>query len=320
MDKGRTDTGGACDERCRYGGGDAARDGAGKARAQGELFNPVRIAGAATSDQDKIVDLTYTFDASTTYWPAEGGFEHNYKLFGMQPGGYFHSSAKFAAAEHGGTHMDAPLHFNRDGMSVDQVPMNHFVGPAMVIDFSSRSLNYPDATLSLEDIHAYERTHGAIPSGAIVVGRSGWGRFWPDKKHYLGSDQPGDVAHLHFPGFFPEAVQFLLTDRNVVALAIDTASLDPGNSKDFPVHRMWLGANRVGFENLANADKLPFSGATIFCIPMKIGKGTGGASTHFRVAPIGRFIREILSDQGAGWFESRRRATALWGIKCAKVH
>jgi hypothetical protein len=141
--------------------------------------------------------------------------------------------------------------------------------------FSARSLNYPDATLIVEDIHAYERTHGEIPSGAIVVGRSGWGRFWPDKKHYLGSDKPGDVANLHFPGFSPEAVKFLLTDRNVMELVIDTPSLDPGNSKDFPVHRMWLGANRIGLENLANADKLPFSGATIFCIPMKIDKGTG---------------------------------------------
>src|SRR5512146_44303 len=131
----------------------------GSARAQADLVNPVRIAGAAINEPSKIVDLTYTFDASTVYWPTEGGFEHKFELFGMQPGGYFYSSARFAAAEHGGTHMDAPLHFNRDGMSVEQVPMNYFVGPAAVIDFSSRSLNYPDATLSLEDIHAYERTH-----------------------------------------------------------------------------------------------------------------------------------------------------------------
>jgi kynurenine formamidase len=257
----------------------------GNARGQGEMFiNPARIAGAI-SDPGKIIDLTYTFDSSTIYWPTEGGFEHEYELFGMQPGGYFYSSAKFAGAEHGGTHMDAPLHFNRNGMSVDQVPMTYFVGPAVVIDFSARSLNYPDAMLIAEDIHAYERTHGEIPSGAIVVGRSGWGRFWPDKKHYLGSDKPGDTENLHFPGFSPEAVKFLLTDRNVTALVIDTASLDPGSSKDFPVHRMWLGANRVGFENLANADKLPFSGATMFCIPMKIGKGTGAPARIFAVLP-----------------------------------
>ena len=255
-----------------------------RVRAQADLFNPAKIMGAL-SDPGKIIDLTYSFDASTIYWPTEGGFEHKFELFGMQPGGYFYASARFAAAEHGGTHMDAPLHFNRDGMSAEQVPMSYFVGPAAVIDFSARSENYPDATLILEDIHAYERTHGQIPSGAIVVGRSGWGRYWPDKEHYLGSDKPADITHLHFPGFSPEAVKFLLTDRNVMALAIDTASLDPGNSRDFPVHRMWLGANRIGFENLANADKLPFSGATIFCIPMKIAKGTGAPARIFAVLP-----------------------------------
>jgi kynurenine formamidase len=258
---------------------------AGTACAQGELFNPARIAGAAVADTGKIIDLTYTFDASTIYWPTEGSFQHKFELFGMQPGGYFYASDKMIAAEHGGTHMDAPLHFNRDGMSVEQVPMSYFVGPAVVIDFSSSALNYPDATLTLEEVHAFERTHGEIPSGAIVVGRSGWGRFWPDKKQYLGSDKPGDVTHLHFPGFSPEAVRFLLTDRNVNALAIDTASLDPGNSTDFPVHRMWLGANRVGFENIANVDKLPPTGATLFCIPMKIGKATGAPARIFAVLP-----------------------------------
>jgi kynurenine formamidase len=257
---------------------------AGSARAQGELFNPERLTSLV--ENGKVVDLTYTFDASTIYWPTEGGFVHQFEQFGIeQPGGYFYASGKFAAAEHGGTHMDAPLHFNRNGMAVDQVPMSYLMGPAAVIDFSARALKDPDATLSLEEVRAYERTHGQIPSGAIVVGRSGWGRYWLDKKHYLGSDKAGDVEHLHFPGFSPEAVKFLLIQRNVVALAIDTASVDPGNSRDFPVHRLWLGANRPAFENLANADKLPFSGAMLFCIPMKIGKGTGAPTRIFAILP-----------------------------------
>lgn len=252
--------------------------------AQGEIFNPERLSRLI--ENGKVVDLTYTFDASTIYWPTEGGFVHQFEKFGIeQPGGYFYASAKFAAAEHGGTHMDAPLHFNRDGMAVDQVPMSYLIGPAAVIDFSSDALKNPDATLSLEEVHAYERTHGQIPSGAIVMARSGWGRYWSDKKHYLGTDKPGDVQHLHFPGFSPDAVKFLLTQRNVVALAIDTASIDPGNSQDFPVHRMWLGANRVAFENVAKADTLPPSGAMLFCIPMKIGKGTGAPARIFAILP-----------------------------------
>jgi kynurenine formamidase len=242
-------------------------------------------AAAHAVDSSKLVDLTYTFDANTIYWPTEGGFVHEFERYGMTPLHYFYSSAKYAAAEHGGTHMDAPIHFNEHGMTADQVPLADCIGPAAVIDFSARAENNPDATLSVDDIAAYEKEYGEIPHGAIVVARSGWGRYWPDKKRYLGTDKPGDVAGLRFPGYSPEAVAFLLKHRDVAAIAIDTASMDPGVSKDFPVHRMWLGADKPGFENVANADKLPPKGATIYCLPMKIGKGTGGPTRIFAVLP-----------------------------------
>jgi kynurenine formamidase len=248
------------------------------------------MAGASFAaeaiDPAKIVDLTYTFDSKTIYWPTEKPMVHEREHWGIeQPGGYFYASAKFAAPEHGGTHMDAPIHFNQKGATVDQIPLKDCIGPAAVIDFSARAAKDRDATLSLDDIRAYEKAHGKIPDGAIVVARSGWGRFWPDKLRYLGTDKPGDVAGLHFPGFSAEAVDFLLKHRNVAAIAIDTASMDPGNSKDFPVHRLWLGAGKPGFENLAHADKLPASGATLFCIPMKIGEGTGAPTRIFAVLP-----------------------------------
>jgi kynurenine formamidase len=244
-------------------------------------------AGAASAQIDprKIVDLTYPFDASTIYWPTEHPFAHEFEHYGMEPGGYFYASAKYAAPEHGGTHMDAPVHFNRNGMTVDQVPLASMVGPAAVIDFSARAALDPDTMLTVEDITKWESAHGKIPDGAIVVARSGWGRFWPDKKHYLGTEKPGDVPHLRFPGFSADAVDFLLQKRKVSAIAIDTASIDPGNSKQFPVHRHWLGANKPAFENLANTDKLPLTGATLFCIPMKIGKGTGAPTRIFAILP-----------------------------------
>jgi kynurenine formamidase len=243
------------------------------------------VATARAIDSSKLADLTYAFDATTIYWPTEGGFVHEFERYGMTPRHYFYSSAKYAAAEHGGTHMDAPIHFNEHGMTADQVPLTDCIGPAAVIDFSARAANNPDATLSVDDLTAYEKAYGEIPRGAIVVARSGWGRFWPNKKRYLGTDKPGDVAGLRFPGYSPEAVEFLLKHRDVAAIAIDTASMDPGVSKDFQVHRMWLGANKPGFENVANADKLPPKGATIYCLPMKIGKGTGGPIRIFAVLP-----------------------------------
>ena len=236
-------------------------------------------------DTSKIIDLTYTFDSTTIYWPTEKPFVHEREHYGMEPEGYFYASGKFAAPEHGGTHMDAPLHFNQHGMSVAQTPLSECIGPAAVIDFSARAANDRDATLSVDDIKHYEAAYRKIPDGAIVVARSGWGKFWPDKTRYLGTDQPGDVAGLRFPGFSPAAVGFLLEHRRVHAIAIDTPSMDPGISKDFPVHRLWLGVNKPGFENLANADKLPPSGAVMYCIPMKIGDGTGAPTRIFAVLP-----------------------------------
>lgn len=240
----------------------------------GELVNPAKIA-----------DLTYTFDSTTIYWPTEKPMVHEREQWGITPGGYFYASAKIAAPEHGGTHMDAPIHFNQNGATVDRVWLSECIGPAAVIDFSARAATDRDATLAVADINRYEAAHGKISDGAIVVARSGWGAFWPDKRRYLGTDKPGDVAGLHFPGFSREAVDFLLKNRNVAAIAIDTPSMDPGNSKDFPVHRLWLGANKPGFENLANADRLPPRGATLFCIPMKIGDGTGAPTRIFALLP-----------------------------------
>jgi kynurenine formamidase len=244
----------------------------------------VGIAGDAINTA-KLIDLTYTFDDKTIYWPTEKGFVHEFEKYGVTPDHYFYSSAKYVAPEHGGTHTDAPIHFNEHGITLDQLPLQQCIGPAAVIDFSARAEKDPDATLSVDDIKAYERAYGEIPDGAIVVARSGWGKYWPDRKRYMGTDKPGDVAGLRFPGFSPEAIDFLLKNRHAAAIAIDTASIDRGASKDFPVHRLWLGANKPGFENVANVDQLPAKGATIFCIPMKIGKGTGGPTRIFAILP-----------------------------------
>src|SRR5271163_4537925 len=110
---------------------------------------------AGVLDTSKLVDLTYKFDSETIYWPTEKPLHHELENFGIEDG-YFYASGKFAAPEHGGTHMDAPIHFNRDGIYADQVPLADCIGPAAVIDFSTRAETDPDAMLSLEDIEGYE--------------------------------------------------------------------------------------------------------------------------------------------------------------------
>src|SRR5262249_54175173 len=168
------------------------------------------FAAISSIDSSRIIDLTYTFDSATIYWPTEHPFVHQFEHYGMTPGGYFYSSGKFAAPEHGGTHMDAPIHFSKGAISADQVPLASMVGPAVVIGFSQRAAKNADGMVSFDDIKRWEPAHGNTPAGAIVVARSGWGRYWPDKKRYLGTDKFGDVAHLRFPGFSAEAVKYLL--------------------------------------------------------------------------------------------------------------
>jgi kynurenine formamidase len=236
-------------------------------------------------DSSKVVDLTHTFDKQTIYWPTEGSFHHQWEHFGPTPEGFFYAAGKYAAAEHGGTHMDAPLHFNRNGESVDKVPLGNCIGPAVVIDFSERAAKDRDTMLGVADVQQYEKVYGAIPDGAIIVARSGWGKFWPNKKQYIGTDKPDDVAGLRFPGYSAEALKYLLEHTKAAAIAIDTASIDPGISKDFKAHQTWLGANKPAFENVANADRLPPRGATIFCIPFKIGQGSGAPTRIFAVLP-----------------------------------
>lgn len=241
--------------------------------------------GSQALDSAKIIDLTHAFDKQTIYWPTEGSFHREWEHFGVTPEGLFYSTGKYAAAEHGGTYMDAPLHFNRHGDSADKVALANCIGPAVVIDFSERAATDPNTMLAVGDIEQYEKVYGAIPDGAIVVARSGWGKFWPDKKRYLGTDKAGDVAGLRFPGFSSEALRYLLARRKVAAIAIDTASIDPGISKDFVAHQVWLGANKPAFENVANVERLPARGATIFCIPIKIGEGSGGPARIFAILP-----------------------------------
>lgn len=248
--------------------------------------SPLRARTAAPAiDVRKVVDLSYAFGPDTIYWPTAESFTLTPVAHGRTPQGYWYTANNLCMAEHGGTHMDAPIHFNREGDTVDKIPLANCIGPAAVIDFSARAAKDRNATMSVADIEQYEKLNGPIPDGAVVVARSGWGKFWPDKKRYLGSDKSGDVEGLRFPGFSREALDYLLAHRKVTAIAIDTASIDPGISKDFMAHRVWLGANKPAFENLAHADRLPARGATIFCIPTKIGDGTGAPARIFALLP-----------------------------------
>lgn len=234
----------------------------------------------------RTVDLTYAFGPDTVYWPSDRhGFELEVVARGATDGGYWYEANRMCTAEHGGTHMDAPVHFARGQLTADQVPVSAGIGPLVRIDVRGAATRDPDYRLSVADLISWEKKHGRIPRGAIVVMYSGWGERWPDAARYLGSDIPGDTAHLHFPGFGEAAVRFLIDKRDIRAIGVDTASIDHGPSRDFAVHRILHGAGKPAFENLANLDQVPAAGAILVALPMKIAGGSGGPLRAVAILP-----------------------------------
>jgi kynurenine formamidase len=194
----------------------------------------------------------------------------------------------FCAPEHGGTHLDAPSHFAKDGFTADQIPLSKLVAPGVVLDVSRPAAADPDYRLTSSDVRAWETSHGEIPAGAIVLLRTGWSARWPDRKRYLGDDTPGETSHLHFPSYGKEAAVLLVAERRVAALGVDTASIDYGPSTDFIVHQIANGANVPGLENVANLEDVPATGSWIVALPMKISGGSGGPLRIIALVPEGR--------------------------------
>lgn len=226
----------------------------------------------------EVVDLSHPFDEETIYWPTEKGFEFNRGFEGITPGGYYYSANSFCSAEHGGTHIDAPVHFYENGESVDGIPLDRLMGHAVVIDVSPQCAGNRDYQILIEDFVHWEKRHGMIPDGSIVLLRTGSGAFWPNRLEYLGTDErgPDAVAKLHFPGLHPETAQWLANGRSIKAIGIDTPSIDFGQSTGFESHVKLFEKNIPVFENLANLDQLPPENFNVIALPMKIKGGSGG--------------------------------------------
>lgn len=224
------------------------------------------------------VDMSHSYEAQTPYWPTANGFELDTVFAGITELGYYYSAYEFRSAEHGGTHIDAPIHFAEGKKTVDELKLEQLTGQAIVVDVRDSSLNYIDYQVSIDDFKIWEAEHGIIPEGSIVLLHTGFSQFWPDKNKYMGTAQKGltGVALLHFPGLHPDAAKWLVENRNIKAIGLDTPSIDYGRSSDFMSHRILMDKNIPAFENVANIDALPPSGSLIFAFPMKIKGGSGG--------------------------------------------
>jgi kynurenine formamidase len=238
---------------------------------------PSSVDAAFTGASGKWVDLTHAFSANSVFWPTDtAGFTLEQLSYGKTPGGWFYSSYRYSAAEHGGTHLDAPIHFAEGKQTSDAIPLDKLIGPAIVVDVSARA--HKDYLVTVEDLTGWEAEHGAIPDGAIVLIRTGWGVKYADRAAYLGTalTGPDAVAQLHFPGISADAAQWLVGNRKIDAVGIDTPSIDYGQSTDFRAHVILYEQNIPGFENVANMEALPAVGSYVVALPMKIKDGSGG--------------------------------------------
>ena len=224
------------------------------------------------------IDLTHSFDEATVYWPTEPGFRFERGNNGLTPKGYYYAANRFATAEHGGTHLDAPRHFGEGKHTVDEVPVDRLVGEAVVIDVSAKCAENQVYEVTADDLVAWERRHGRQLVDVIVLLRTGWAAKWGDRAAYLGTAKTGPdaVPLLRFPGLAPDAAQWLAEHRRAKAVGIDTASIDHGPSTLFGSHVALCSANIPVFENVADMSSLPEQGAIVVALPMKIAGGSGG--------------------------------------------
>ena len=222
---------------------------------------------------ETIIDLTHPFNEKTIYWPTNKGFTLHKVGAGITAKGYFHAGYSFEAPEHGGTHLDAPYHFNENGWTVEKIPLDNLVGEACVVDVKSkvREANYQ---VTKNDLEQWEKKNGTLSGNCIVLFYTGWDKYWDNKKEYMGTDISGDVKSLAFPGIGKEAAEYLVM-KKVKGVGLDTASLDAGSSNEFWAHRVLGSANIYGIENLMGLGQLKPRGLKIIVAPMKIEGGTG---------------------------------------------
>lgn len=239
--------------------------------------------------ESTFVDLSHSYGADTVFWPTAEPFKLTVVNDGVTPAGFYYAANNFAMAEHGGTHVDAPLHFAKGRHSVDQIPLENLIGPAVVVDMTEACAKNADYQVTAEDLENFEGKHGRIPEGAILLIRTGFSARWPDAARYLGTaDRGADAtAKLHFPGVHPEAARFLVKGRKIKAIGIDTASIDYGQSTRYETHQILYDVNIPGLENLTALDKLPPTGAVIVALPMKIQGGSGAPLRAIAILPAG---------------------------------
>jgi kynurenine formamidase len=243
----------------------------GAAAVAGFAATAAPALAAESRSFSKVVDLTHTMSPDFPTFMGKPGIEMQRE--------YDFKKDRFnmfwwRVVEHAGTHLDAPIHFSEAGLTADQLPVEQLVVPLAVVNVVYQAEQEADYQLSREDLAKWEARFGRLPVGCCVALHSGWGELaTADPARFAGRDVNGT---FHFPGFAPEAAAWLLRERQVAGIAVDTMSLDNGASDEFKTHQIWLPSGRWGLENVANLDKVPEAGATLVVGAAKVKDATGG--------------------------------------------
>jgi kynurenine formamidase len=255
------------------------------AQAKTAAQQPASPGGSPFGGQ--LIDLSHPYDASTIYWPTEQGFRFEKGNNGVTTKGYYYAANRFTTAEHGGTHLDAPIHFAADHETADQIDLRRLLGEAVVVDVSQECRANPDYLVSVADLRTWEEKHGRQLVDVILLIRTGWSQHWPDRLKYLGTEAlgPAAIAQLHFPGLAPEAAKWLVEQRQIKAIGIDTASIDYGQSSLFEAHVALCGHSVPIFENIMNLERIPAEKSHVVALPMKIAGGSGGPLRIVAILP-----------------------------------
>jgi kynurenine formamidase len=251
------------------------------------MFLSLESTRALDVENYRLVDLSHAYDSQTLYWPSRPPrkFELESLAFGETPRGWFYAANRFCTPEHGGTHLDAPIHFHRGGQTTEQLPLEKLLGSGVRIDVRAQTQKDRNYRLTREDVLAFEKRTGTIHPGTIVLLQTGWSRHWPRRKDYFGDESAEDASKLEFPSYGVDAARLLVDERKVAMLGVDTASIDYGRSQDFEVHRVAAASGAGGLENLTNLDQLPETGFVVIALPMKIAGGSGGPVRVIALVP-----------------------------------
>ncbi|XP_028404727.1 uncharacterized protein LOC114527269 [Dendronephthya gigantea] len=225
------------------------------------------------------IDLSYVFNNETMSWGDTTRFQHELVFEGPLKANNvtlvpYYTGYDYSSSEHAGTHLDSPVHFAEGKWSVDEIPAENLVGDAVVVNISAKAAKDRNAEVTVDDLRKWEREHGTIPVGSILFVFTGWGKYWTNYEKYFGTNTK-NTSLYRFPGIHKDAATWLVNDRNIKAVGIDTPSIDYGKATSYPTHQILYAKNIYGLENVANLDQLPVTGAIVYALPMKIGRGSG---------------------------------------------